>query len=324
LGFIDKPYILIFGGDNMGNENFDLIKALEIKKGMKVRDLVGGMRDLGFGARKIGEAGKILLEMVENKDVKIFLGLAGAMVPAGMKKIILDLLDETYVFVTTGANLTHDLVEALGHHHYKGDEKADDRELNEKGIDRIYDVYMKNEVYQDLEDFFEKNWGEFEKCEDIKSFIWKIGELLNVDEEESILKKCYVKKIPVFCPALADSGIGLIIWGKKVAGKHIKVDAFEDMKEIIDFAWKEKNKGVIYVGGGTPKNFIQQSMQFSTPADFGIQITTDKEEYGGSSGAKLKEGISWGKMSSKGKFVDVSCDATLSLPLIWGYVKDAK
>ena len=71
-----------------------------------------------------------------------------------------------------------------------------------------------------------------------------------------------------------------------------------------------------------PKNFIQQSMQFSTPASYGIQITMAREEDGGSSGAKLKEGISWGKMSSEGKFVDVICDATIALPLILSYVKD--
>jgi deoxyhypusine synthase len=113
-----------------------------------------------------------------------------------------------------------------------------------------------------------------------------------------------------------------MVWGKKAAGKEIFIDAFEDMKEIIDFAWTNKKKGVIYIGGGTSKNFIQQSMQFSTPAFYGIQITTDKEEYGGSSGARLKEGVSWGKMSEKGKYVNVSCDATIALPLILAYVKD--
>jgi len=109
-----------------------------------------------------------------------------------------------------------------------------------------------------------------------------------------------------------------MMWGRIMKGKgKTKMDVFADMNDIIDIAWTSKKNGVIYVGGGLPKNFIQQSLQFSKGADYGIQITTDRAEFGGSSGAPLKEGISWGKMKSKGKFVDVSCDATIALPLIY-------
>ena len=108
------------------------IKHIKIKKDMKVSELVRAMGEIGFGAKKIGEASEILKDMIEDKDCKIFLGVAGAMVPGGMKEIILDLLDNTSAFVTTGANLTHDLIESLGEHHYQGDEKVDDKELNEK------------------------------------------------------------------------------------------------------------------------------------------------------------------------------------------------
>jgi deoxyhypusine synthase len=177
---------------------------------------------------------------------------------------------------------------------------------------------MKNEVYEKLEDFFEKNWQHLEKCRNIKEFLWKIGELT----DNGILRKCWEKKIPVFCPAIADSGIGLMVWGRLAGGKKTDVNAFDDMKEIIDSAWTAKKRGVIYIGGGTPKNFIQQSLQFSKGADLGIQITTDRAEPGGSSGAPLKEGISWGKMNEKAKFVDVPIDATVSLPLILAFVKE--
>lgn len=288
------------------------IKPIKIKKNMKVSELVESMSFLGFQARNISKAREILAKIKQEKT-DLFLGVAGALVPAGMKNLIMDLLDSTNIFVTTGANLTHDLIESLGHFHYKGDENENDEKLNKQGIDRIYNVYMKNEVYSSLEDFFNKNWEVLKQAKTIKELLWKIGSLI---ETPSILKKCYEKKIPIFCPALADSGIGLMIWGRKAAGKEIVVDAFEDMKEIIDFSWKSKKKAVFYIGGGVPKNFIQQSMQFSSPASYGIQITTDKEEFGGSSGAKLKEGISWGKLSSKAEFVNVACDATIALPLI--------
>ena len=289
------------------------IKHIKVKKDMKVSELVDNMSNVGFGARKISEASRILKEMVDDKECKIFLGIAGAMVPGGMKEIIMQMLDFSSVFVTTGANLTHDLMESLGEQHYIGEENVDDKKLHDEEVDRIYNVFMKNQVYIKLEKFFEDNWKELEKTKDIKSLLWKLGELY---PGQGILKKCFEKKIPIFCPAIADSGIGLMIWGRKAAGKNIEIDAFEDMKEIIDIAWTSKKSGVIYVGGGVPKNFIQQSLQFSKGADYGIQISTDRPEPGGSSGAPLREGISWGKMDEKAKFIDVFCDATIALPLI--------
>jgi len=290
------------------------IKHIKIKENQTIKELVKDMKETGFQAKKISQASEILKQMIEDKECKIFLGLAGAMIPAGMKNLILKLLENTSCFVSTGANLTHDLIESLGNSHYQGDENANDEELNKKGLDRIYNVFMENKVYEDLEDFFEKNWDKLKDCKDIKQFLWKLGEIVN--KEDSILTKCYKNKIPIFCPALADSGIGLMIWGQKAKGKKINIDAFEDMKDIIDLAWQSKKTGILYIGGGTPKNFIQQSLQFSKGADYGIQITTDKQEYGGSSGAKLKEGISWGKMKSNAKFINVMCDATIALPLI--------
>ncbi len=311
------------------------IKHIEIFKNMKVSDLVNYMKDIGFQARKLGVAGEIFLDMIEDKDCKVFFGMAGAMIPGGMKKILLDMLNSKIidVFVTTGANLTHDLIESLGHKHYQGDENADDFKLSKKNIDRIYNVYLKDEVYEDLEKFFIDIYPSLRKEMNIREFLWEIGK--NIPVESSILRTCYKKKIPIFCPAISDSGIGLMIWGRLISANNvkeklnkkpkIKVDVFDDLREILDIAWTCKKPGVFYVGGGVPKNFIQQAMQFSNKQDgavYGIQITTDRPEPGGSSGAPLKEGISWGKMSEKGKFVNVFCDATIALPLIWCYVKD--
>lgn len=289
---------------------------------MTVTNLVKQMSTAGFGARKIGIANGIANKMFSKEDCNVFLGLAGAMVPAGMKQIIIDLINskKINVLVTTGANLTHDLIEALGEEHFHCD-TWNDEEFNKKGYDRIYNVLMKNKVYEKLENFFEKNWEELKSTNNIKDLIQKIGELLPEDSN-SIIKACQKNNIPIYCPALADSGIGLMIWGRLASGKEIKIDAFEDMKEIIDTAWTSKTKGVIYIGGGTPKNFIQQSLQFSSGADYGIQITTDSPAGGGSSGAPLEEGKSWGKLKQDAEFVDVNCDATIALPLIFANTLD--
>lgn len=290
------------------------IIPVKIKKEMKVSELVNGMKGMGFGAGNIGKASEIMKKMFEDEECRIFFGVAGAMVPSGMKEVILDILDKTDVFVTTGANLTHDLIESLGEKHYHGEDITDDNELNKRGIDRIYNVYMKNEVYEKLEDFFIKNFDELSKCTNILEFLWKLGELT---PGEGILKKCYKNKIPIFCPGIADSGIGLMMWGRIAEGKKTNIDVFSDLKEIIDIAWTSQKRGIIYVCGGTPKNFIQQALQFSKGADYGIQITTDRVEPGGSSGAPLREGVSWGKMNPNADFIDVFCDATIALPLIY-------
>jgi deoxyhypusine synthase len=302
------------------------ITPIKIKKNMKVSELVEEMGGTGFGAGAISQASQIMKDMFLDKECKIFIGMAGAMVPVGMKQIIIDMLDRADVFVTTGANLTHDLIEAIGEKHYQGDASASDEELHKKGIDRIYNVFMKNSVYEKMEDLFEKHFSLLKECKNIREFLWKLGEIISKENPNanSILKKCYDKKIPIFCPGIADSGIGLMMWGRIAAGKGgTKIDVFGDMNEIIDIAWTSKKRGIIYVCGGLPKNFIQQSLQFSKGADYGIQITTDRTEPGGSSGAPLKEGISWGKMNPKARFVDVFCDATIALPLIYGAIKDA-
>ena len=296
------------------------VKQIKISNNTGIKEMISEMSMSGvMGAGRLAKAAKLIKEMIDDKDCIVFLGIAGAMVPGGMGQIIHDLIDKGYinVVVTTGANLTHDLVEALGHKHYQGDADADDGQLNEQGIDRIYDSYMPNEVYAALEDFFKKHSKELSEKKSIKDFLHELGRL---SPEGSILHVCYKKNIPVFCPALADSGIGLMVWNLITQGNNIKIGAFNDINDIIDIAWTSKKTGVIYIGGGVPKNFIQQAMQFSRKADYGVQITMDRPEPGGSSGASLSEGISWGKMNKDAKFVDLICDATIALPIIYAYL----
>ncbi len=301
------------------------VKALKIEKNMSASDLVSGMKGTAYNARCLGEAGEIWLEACKDKSIKKFLGLAGAQVPAGMKQIIIDMVDKGMidVFVTTGANLTHDLIEALGFHHYQGLSEIDDSKLNKLGLDRIYDVYMKSEVYQHLEAWFVENFDKI-NSENNSEFLFKLGELLSKAEhgKNSILAICYRKNVPIFCPALSDSGIGLMIWNMLIKKKKPMMNDYNDLNKMIDIAWTNKKKAVFYINGGFPKNYIQQAMQFSSPAQLGVQIKTDDASYGGSTGAPLKEGVSWGKMSSQGRFIDVTCDSTIALPLIYAYVLD--
>jgi len=240
-----------------------------------------------------------------------------------MRNILIDVLNtgKIKVFVTTGAMLTHDLVEALGYHHYKGSARVDDAELQKKGIDRMFDSFMPNNVYEGMEDFFTKHFDEiFKEKMSIKQFIHQLGSMVPKDKP-SILRSCFEKNIDIYCPAISDSGIGLMIWGHLAKNKKVDVQVFDDLKDILNTAWDAKKSGFIYLGGGVPKNFIQQAMQFSKGAAYGVQVTMDRPEPGGSSGAELREGISWGKLNEKANFTDVICDVTIALPLIWSAVK---
>ncbi|MBI4438865.1 deoxyhypusine synthase family protein [Candidatus Woesearchaeota archaeon] len=306
----------------MGKHNLRKIRPVTVRKGMTVNELVLEMSRSGvMGAGSLARSVDVLEAMIRDNDCRVFFGQAGAMVPGGMRNIIIDMLELGWVdaFVTTGATLTHDLVEALGFSHFQGSASVDDAKLHREGWDRMYDSYMPNDVYGKMEDFLHpimkamagKEWT-------IKGFLWEIGSSV---KERSILKVCANKQIPLFCPAISDSGLGLQVWSF-IQKRKLNVSAFDDLKEVLDIAWTSKRAGTFYVGGGVPKNYIQQAMQFSREASYAVQITTDRPEPGGSSGAPLKEGISWGKLDPKASYVDLFCDATIALPIIHASLKE--
>ena len=145
---------------------------------MSVNELVKQMGSAGvLGAGRLGKAVNICKAMIKDKDCKVFLGLAGPLVPAGMREIIIDWIENKWVdvVVTTGATLTHDLGEALGYRHYQGRADADDAELHKKGLDRIYESYMPNKIYGGMEDFIIRNFVNLKDKKSIREFLWEIG-----------------------------------------------------------------------------------------------------------------------------------------------------
>jgi len=299
------------------------IEQISIEKDEKLKKLINNLENTGFGAKRLYLACKIYEKMINNPKCTKFFALAGAMVPAGMQKIIYDFIDCGFVdvLVTTGANLTHDVIESLGFKHLQGNTAVigkSDAELYNEKINRIYDVFMPNEVYESLEDFIVK-LGEFDPNMSVKEFLWFLGSKLPDSYTHSILKICYKKKIPIFCPAFTDSGLAMQLM---FHNKNINLNHFKDLNEIINIAWDSKYSGVFIVGGGVPKNYIFQAMQFSpNQAQYAIQITMDRPEPGGLSGAELREAISWGKLSKSAEYVTVIADATIVLPIIFSYLR---
>lgn len=292
------------------------IEAAKISNDMKVGELIDSFSGCAFGAGRLAEAVDIFREMTNDSECTKFFGLAGAMVPAGMRQIVSDMIREREIdiLVSTGANLVHDIIESLGLRHYKGTDISDDIWLKNNAINRIYDVFLPEHHFTELEDKLQSIFREIPDRLSITELLSHIGSMLN--DNNSILKSAYDTGVPVYCPAIQDSIIGLQAWLYKQT-KPLNVDVFADMRGLIDRCFEAKRTGVVIVGGGVPKNFILQSMLVTPKSfDYAIQLTMDRPEPGGLSGATLDEARSWGKIGEKARAVTVYSDATITLPMI--------
>jgi len=306
------------------------IRHMVISDGMSADDLVAQMGGCGFGARHIAVATDILEEMQQPGVYKL-VGLAGAMVPAGMQRVISDMIREGMIdaLVTTGANMTHDLIEATGGHHHQGNEFANDKELKEQNIFRIYDVYLPKDSYLGGPNCFDETLSRIYESMDtdrtysITEFMDHVGSM--TPDKHSILRSAHDMHIPIYCPAIQDSEIGMYAWWYNDAHpeNNISVDAFQDMKPIIKNCKEAEKTGALLLGGGVPKNYILQAALLSreTGHDYVVQITMDRQETGGLSGATLEEAQSWGKVGHQSKTMQVFCDTTIALPLMLAAVK---
>jgi len=313
----------------MPNENIRKklknVNQFKIDENDDIFDFMQSLKDTGFNAKRLALACEIYKEMIEDKKCIKFFGLAGALVPAGMQRVIHDFVEEGFIdiLVTTGASLTHDIAETLGYHHLQGElnvKEVDDYELHKQDLNRIYDVYLPNKVYEGIEDYV-SNLDIPDENMPVSSFLKLLGDQLP-DNESSILKICAKKNVPIFCPAFTDSGLALQLGFHH---QNLNLNHFKDMLKMVDLAWGAKQAGVCIIGGGVPKNFIMQSLQFCpNSAKYAIQITMDRPEQGGLSGATFQEAISWGKVSQEAKFSTVISDATIALPLILWFLKKSK
>jgi len=292
----------------------EIVRQLEIEPGMSVDALVRGMEGCGFGARRMAEAVNIYEAMLSGGYTK-FLALSGAMVPAGMRNIVSASIrkGDVDVLVTTGANLAHDIIESFGCHRL-GTSEPDDVALRAEGFSRIYDVFLSDQEWIEFEEVMQSLLPDRAETISGAELLRMLGE--QISDRKSILRSAYDLEVPVFCPALPDSMIGLQAWLHGQT-KRLSVDAFADVRAMVDICYHSSQAGIVIVGGGTPKNFSLQSM-LVTPNSFqlAVQLTTDTPEAGGLSGATLSEAISWGKISPEARYVTVYGDATITYPLM--------
>ncbi|MDR2966426.1 MAG: deoxyhypusine synthase [Methanobacteriaceae archaeon] len=302
------------------------IKQINIKKKMSVSQIMEEYANSGvLGAGKVAKASALLANMINDKNMKIFLSVAGPLVPGGLRNIIANMIKNKQVdlLITSGANITHDLLESFGGRHYRG-LGFNDEKLNKEGVGRIGDLYTKSE---DFEVFEKETIAILDKISEkiankkdyasgtisIKNLLYEIGNMLK--DENSILKIASENNIPIFAPGLIDSMLGLQLW-MFTQDRELKIDAVEDMHDLSEIVFDSKHVGAIFLGGGLPKHYTLASNLLKGGIDAGIQITMDRPETGSLSGATLEEAKSWSKAKSSSKLVSVVGDVTILFPLI--------
>jgi len=303
------------------------IEPFVVEEGLSAEAVLARMERISFQGRNLATAHRIWQKMLQD-DVTIFLGMAGALSAGGLRLIVAHLIRDRYldVLVSTGANLYHDLHETRGRHHYVGSAHADDTALAQDRIDRVYDTYASEEEFIDNDNWIAKFAASLEKRPyTSREFLYRLGgHLWETTGQDGILTAAYRARVPIFCPALADSSIGM---GLSQARQHVPgagyIDIIGDIVESANLVIRRPHTASVVLGGGTPKNFINQaSVQAEFYSDqvgghsYALQIVTDVPHFGGASGSSLEEAQSWGKLSTESDKVSVQADATVALPLL--------
>jgi deoxyhypusine synthase len=302
------------------------VKHIRINGTLTVNQLMQQFKNSGsFGAGRLVLACDIYEKMVRDEECTIFLALSGAVVPAGMRTLVTDLIRSRLVdvIVSTGASMVHDAIEALNGHHYKGGLAVNDRELYKYHIFRIYDVLVPEEDYVKLDyklaEVYSKIADEKKgKALSSREFAWELGKRL--DDSNSILRAAYEENVPIFMPAVRDSEFGFIHWlhaSQENRKNALNVDAFKEVPEICEICKDSPKNGMIVIGGGVPRNAIQSATLASKKGlDYAVVLTMDRPETGGLSGSTLSETVSWGKVKGDADNVMVIGDALVTFPII--------
>jgi|TARA_B100001093_G_scaffold156355_1_gene148975 deoxyhypusine synthase len=294
------------------------------------RKIIDSMEKMSFTSRDTANAAKIFNEMILDKNCSIFLTLAGSTSAAGCMNLYSDLIKYNMVdaIVATGASIIDmDFFEALGFKHYQGSQFQDDTELRDSYIDRIYDTYIDEEELQACDKTICEIANSLEpKTFTSREFIKEIGKYLktNAKKKNSLIETAYDNNVPIFCPAFTDSsaGFGLVMHQEQNPEKHITIDSIREFRELTEIKLQSKQSGLLMIGGGVPKNFVQDTVVcaelLGKKVDmhkYAIQITVADTRDGACSSSTLKEASSWGKVDVA-KEQMVFAEATSVLPLI--------
>ena len=300
------------------------VNPINVDRSMKVIDLINQFDQSGvLGAGRVARATNILADMIQDDEMSVFMSLGGPLIPGGMRNIVTKMIDDGHVdlIVASGANITHDLVEAFGGSHYRHEGK-DDEELNEEGIGRIADINVGSDDFTIFETEIIKMFERISSQKQvisIQELLYEIG--LLVEDENSFVATAARNNVPIFAPGLIDSMLGLQLWIFN-QDHDFTVDAVADMHYLSDIVFESEKVGAILLGGGLTKHYTLASNVIKGGLDAAVQITMDRPEAGSLGGAPLEEAKSWAKAKCDSNLASVVGDVTVIFPLIYAAALD--
>jgi deoxyhypusine synthase len=313
------------------------VKPIDVRSIDGIGDLLEAFQSTSIQARNLGRAFQVWKNMLTDKNrPTIFMGLSGPLIAAGLREVLRDCvrLGLVDVVVSTGAILYQDLYQALGFRHYIGSPTADDVELRDLAIDRIYDTYVDEEKFEELDRIIGKAVEKLPpRGYSSREFLEFLGRA--IPAKDSLLAICAKEGVPVFSPALIDSSIGIgltLHYGKNRGKDRFVLDAVRDNYELVQILANSPRTAVVYVGGGTPKNWINDGIVMANyhynrngeGHHYALQVTTDVPHWGGLSGSTLDEAMSWGKVSRHATKAQAFVEASIALPLLVGALYDRR
>jgi deoxyhypusine synthase len=303
------------------------VEPFTVTPDLAANEILARMEKISFQGRNLATARRIWEKML-GADCTIFLGMAGALSAGGMRLIVAHLIEHRFVdcLVSTGANLYHDLHETRGRRHFIGSPRENDAALQADHIDRVYDTYASEDEFVDNDEWIAAFVMTLERRPyTSREFLYLLGEhLWKETGRNGILTAAYRASVPIFCPAISDSSIGMgLSQARHRDARAGLIDVIGDIIESANIVIRHPRTASIVLGGGTPKNFINQA---SVQAEFyddrvgghryALQIVTDVPHFGGASGSSLEEAQSWGKLATDAEQVTVQADVTAVLPLL--------
>jgi deoxyhypusine synthase len=300
---------------------------------------------LAYNGARLREGARLLAERMLADDVTVAMSITGALTPAGLgMSAIIPLMEAGFVdwIVSTGANLYHDTHFGIGLSMHRGRFDADDVDLREKGVVRIYDIFFDYSVLLDTDAFFREiiSGPEFQRTMSTAEFHYLCGKYVRAREEalgigrRSLLAAAHDFGVPIYTSSPGDSSIGMNVAAKALEGGKLQFDVNADVNETAAIVWDAKVRGgksaVWILGGGSPKNFllqtepqIQEVLGIAEKGhDYFLACTDARPDTGGLSGATPAEAVSWGKIDPDQLPGTVICyaDSTITLPLLTAYV----
>jgi len=282
------------------------VKDIELRGGKGIADLVAKMEaGGGFTAKKIGVGVDILRTMFRDPKCTTFLSFPAALVATGVRGVLRTLIERRLVdvVITTCGTADHDLARTW-RDYYHGEFEMDDVELHRLGVNRLGNVLVPNESYGIP---LEKK---------LQPWLRDMYRKQKAANSKSILYWCWKNRIPMVIPAMTDGAVGYQLWAFWQDHKDFRIEEFRDEAELADLVFTAKRTGALMIGGGVSKHHTIWWNQFRGGLDFAVYITTASEHDGSLSGARVREGISWGKVKETARQVTIEGDASALLPMM--------